>query len=505
MSEHANPFQIDGETLVQQGAAALDLLAEHFKTIAEKSIVASPAPGELASQFKGLPSEVARPFQDLLSDIQHKIMPGITHWQHPGFFAYYPSTSSTPAILAEMILSGLGVVGLQWSASPIATELEVVVMDWLMKMMHAPIDSPFLHTSRKGGGLIQNTAGEAMVVVMTAARIAKHMERKGQTTLEGMTPNDVDSLYYADSSKLVVYISDQAHFSGEKAARVAGMKIRKIPARILDHGNLGIDARDVEPYIKQDKADGLIPCLVFLTYGSTNTCGFDDIGSFERLATQENLWIHVDAAYAGASLILPEFKKEALAIQETATSFNFNGSKWFLSGFDSAFLFVKDRQWFKNTFAADGAYLASTEGEGVYNPEFRDWAVPLGRRFRSLRIWMVLEYFGTDSLQEFLRGAIHQADWLRQKIDQAPQFEHVFETNLGLVCFRLSQPLENKTADFVEALKNAGGKYLVYPSRHGGRPFIRVALGGVHTTKSHVEEFWELCLSSVDQLKNSPP
>jgi len=420
-------------------------------------------------------------------------MPGVTHWQHPHFLSYFPSASSIPAIFADLITSAIGSVGLQWSANPIGTELECVVMDWLMRMLHAESDSPFLHTSGKGGGLIQNTAGEALVVILTAARFHKQFELLG-IAREQLASEQKETLYYQDSSKLVAYMSDQTHFSGPKAARVAGIRVRTIPVKKLTNGNFGICAEQVKEAMDNDRNNGLIPCYVQLNYGSTNTCGYDDIASFKGFSENERIWLHVDAAYAGASLILPEFKAQSQQIQSVANSFNFNGSKWFLCGFDSAFLFVRDRNRLKDVFAATGDYLSSVDDEQVYNPEFKDWSVPLGRRFRALRIWMVLEYFGLSGMRGFIESTIVQANWLRTEIDKDSNFEQIAKTDLGLVCFRPANG--HSISSLIQSLQSEDGRisaYLVYPSKLNGEEFIRVALGGANTTMEHVKQFWEMC------------
>lgn len=481
---------MDPATLDEQGRQVLALVSNHFSALSRKPVKPHQAPGALADQFERRPPHQPRTLDDILQQLQQRILPGITHWQHPKFFAYYPAASSIPAILSEIVISAIGSVGLQWSANPISTELECVVMDWLMDMLHAPDDSPFRHRSMRGGGIIQNTAGEALVVVMTAARVHKHMMLNGLKR-DQLDENEREALYYQDASKLVVYMSDQTHFSGPKAVRVAGMRVRSIPAQRLHDGNYGITADQVRQAMQADREQGLEPCCVQLNYGSTNTCGYDDLASFEGFADQEGVWVHVDAAYAGPSLCLERNKARSLLLQSIATSFNFNGSKWFLCGFDSAFLFVSDRRQLTDVFAATGDYLAAAGDACAYNPEFKDWAVPLGRRFRSLRIWMVLSYFGVEGIRAFLEQAIAQADWLRHQIDQSDAFEQIAKTDLGLVCFATRD--QEKMDEFVSKLDQlaAGGEqFLLYPSSLHDRRFLRVALGGMNTTLDDVKSLW---------------
>jgi glutamate/tyrosine decarboxylase-like PLP-dependent enzyme len=279
------------------------------------------------------------------------------------------------------------------------------------------------------------------------------------------------------------------------------MRLHKIPARKLAHGNYGITAADVKAAMSEDRARGLTPCAVILNYGSTNTSGTDDLESFRHLRETEKVWVHVDAAYAGASLILPEYRDRSRLIQELATSFNFNGSKWFLCGFDSAFLYIRDRQLLKAVYAAGDTYMAKAADEEVYNPEFKDWSIPLGRRFRSLRIWMVLSYFGVEGLQTYLRHSIAQADGFRKRIDESGIFKQTVVTEWGLVCFQLNTEDSNKNERFLqrlEELSEHGKKFLVYPSQIHGERFVRLALGSIHSEAGDLEYLWEACLKAVE-------
>lgn len=485
-------FHIDAERLVRALTLSQDLLTQHFDGLSRTPVKAQIEPGTIASNFSTMPhhgEDMAR----LLATIKEKFLPGITHWQHPNFFAFYPATTSIPAIIGELLIAAFGSIGIQWETNPVATELECVVMDWLLDLLDAPHDSPFRHTSKMGGGLIQNTAGEAIAVLMVAARIEAHRRR---AECEGITLT-AEELYYQDSSKLVAYMSDQTHFSGLKAVRVAGMRVHKLKARLLANGNYGISASDVLAAIDSDRAQGLHPAVVQLNFGSTNTSGCDDIASFDGFAERLGVWVHIDAAYAGPALILPAWRTLSHAIQRIATSFNFNGSKWLLCGFDSAFLFIRDRTLLKRVFAADGDYLAPVhQAEESFNPEFRDWAIPLGRRFRALRVWMVLSYFGRDGLIDFLCHTIELADQARALIASSKTLREVAHTEFGLVCFRLNSDDEAKNAFFIERVKEQscnGRNFLIYPSLLEGQSFLRLAVGSVHTMLGHVTDMMSLC------------
>lgn len=489
-------YHLDPETLRHELQQVLDLSLAHLRELRQSPVKPDLKPGAVAGAFPSEAPQAPRTMDEILEIVKGHLLPAITHWQHPRFFAYYPATTSIPAILSELLIASLGSVGLQWSANPAATELECVVMDWIMRMLHAPADSPFLHESREGGGIIQNTAGEAMAVIMVAARVHQHRKDHGELSPE--------ELYWQDSSSLVVYMSDQTHFSGPKAVRVAGMRLHKIPARKLAHGNYGITAADVKAAMALDRSRGLTPCAVLLNYGSTNTSGTDDLESFRDLRETEKVWVHVDAAYAGASLILPEYRERSRLIQDLATSFNFNGSKWFLCGFDSAFLFIRDRQLLKAVYAAGDSYMAKAADEEVYNPEFKDWSIPLGRRFRSLRIWMVLSYFGVEGLQNYLRHSIGQANAFRKRIDESGVFKQTVATEWGLVCFQLNTDDPRKNERFLQRLDELGElgkKFLVYPSQMNGERFVRLALGSIHSKTEDLDYLWEACLKAADETR----
>jgi len=502
-SELHKNFHLDPQSLRAAVLGAVDVLETHLSQLENTLVKPHIDPGTVAAKFAEHAPDQPSDIATLLNIFQNNLLPAVTLWQHPRFFAYYPAATSIPAIVSELLIASLGSVGLQWSANPAATELECVIMDWLLDLLHAPKESSFRHKSKQGGGIIQNTAGEALAAIMVAARVHSHLNAADNSAAAKNI--SIEDMYWQDSSSLVVYMSDQSHFSGPKAVRVAGMRLHKIPAQKLADGNYGITASQVRQAMEKDRKNGLQPCAVQLNYGSTNTCGYDDLNSFRGFSEQEQVWLHVDAAYAGPALILPEFRERSLLMQEISTSFNFNGSKWFLCGVDSAFLFIKDRQLLKRVFAADGDYMARSDAEQIYNPEFKDWSIPLGRRFRALRIWMVLSYFGRQGLQEFLRKGIEQADAARKKIDASGLLKQIAKTDLGLVCFRLASDDLSKNDLFIkriEDLSDSGQKFLIYPSVIEGQKFLRLALGGVHTEMKDVDLFLDLCLKAAHDVEN---
>ena len=486
---------LDPKRFLNECHQVIELISDHFSSLGEISPRPEVKPGELSSLFSKEAPLHGVQFSEILGQVKESIIPGVTQWQSPRFMSFYPANTSLPAMYADILITAIGSVGLQWSSNPIGTELECVVMDWLAQLLHCPKDSPYLHTSRVGGGLMQNTAGEGLCTMITAARVRTHLLQRGVERMEELPKAERDEIFYSDSSRLVAYMSDQTHFSGMKAARVAGLRVHQIPSQKLSNGNWGITQGMLREAIEEDRKRGLVPCWVQLNYGSTNTSGSDDIDSWELDSSWDDIWIHVDAAYGGAALILHEYAEQSRKIQEVADSFNINGSKWLLCGFDSAFFFVKDRQRLIDCYSATGDYLDSSVPDTPYTPQFKDWNIPLGRKFRALRIWLVLSYFGQTGLRSFLEQSIQQSDQLRSWIDESDGFEQTVSTHLGLVCFH---PIKrDRTLELVEYLNSSvDGKksYLVYPSNLCGEPFIRIALGGVSTSHDDVIELWEQCL-----------
>lgn len=480
----APPKKVEGETLVELGQQTLEAISRFTKSIPEKGVWKDVEPGQLAAEFQKDPPEGPTDYGQILQKLEKNIFPGALSWQHPQFMAYYPSASSVPAILSETVIASIGSVGLQWKSNPIGTELEVVVMDWVAKFLG--LGPAFHHTSGVGGGIIQNTAGEAMLNMMICARTRMHRRLQPDLSWE--------DAFHQDSSSFAVYISDQAHFSVEKACRLAGLRCRRVPARL--EGNYSLHPSDVKEAMEKDRAAGLRPVALVLTYGSTNTSGTDDIAAFKDLAKEEDLWIHVDAAYAGAAWALDEFRKDSQAVSDVVTSVNMNGSKWFLCGFDSAFLWVRDRNLLLDVFSASGVFMAEVGETSIYNPEFKDWSVPLGRRFRALRIWMVFEYFGTSGVRSYIQQAIDQASWLRSKIEESPLFEQPVQTKFGLVCVR-SVKGEETTQQLAKHLSDLG--YGIAPSKICEKDALRIALGSAATTQAHVEQLWKDMVTFAEQ------
>mmetsp|Transcript_37090 Transcript_37090/g.69167 ORF Transcript_37090/g.69167 Transcript_37090/m.69167 type:complete len:768 (+) Transcript_37090:52-2355(+) len=467
-------FTAEHETLVELGKQTLDAL-KNVPFTSQHNVWPSVRPGDLAAKFEKEPPTHPKDFDEILGKMDTHVFPGVVSWQHPRFMAYYPCSASTPAILSELVVATIGSVGVQWASNPIGTELEVVVLDWVAKFLN--LGKIFEHGSGKGGGLILGNSGEGMVNAMLCAKIRKHREMNREMAWE--------EAFHQDSSSFVAYTSDQAHYSAIKACRVAGLRVRILPAELDASGNLALKAASLQRAMDEDKKQGLVPVAAILTYGTTLTSGKDDLASFSDFA--QELWVHVDAAYAGAAWCLEQFRADVGPLEGVATSVGVSGAKWFLCGFDTAFFWTKDSSLLTDVFSASGTYLAAPEEPCVYAPEFKDWAVPCGRRFRSLRVWAVFEYYGTARMRSYIQRSIDQAEWLRSRIVEHPAYNQPVTTEFGLVCVR-SVRGEATTKALCRHLQGHG--FGVLHSVIRNETALRIALGSSGTEQVDVESLW---------------
>ncbi|XP_075508302.1 tyrosine decarboxylase 2 isoform X3 [Primulina tabacum] len=353
------------------------------------------------------------------ADIRDKIMPGVTHWQSPGYFAYFPSNSSIAGFLGEMLSAGVNVVGFSWITSPAATELETIVMDWLGKALKLP--DAFLSTGH-GGGVIQGTASEAVLVVLLAAR-DKILRKVGEDAIR----------------KLVVYISDQTHASLQKACKIGGIFPQNI--RILETDSsteYALSPESLTKTISQDIALGLIPFFLCATIGTTSSTAVDPLLALGKIAKSNGLWFHVDAAYAGSACICPEFRPYLDGVEE-ADSFNMNAHKLFLTNFDCSALWVKERNALIQSLSTKAEYLENKAYQENMVVDYKDWQIPLGRRFRSLKLWMVFRLYGLENLQVYIRNRIELARKFEDLVKNDARFEVL--SNKYILRFAVGAPL----------------------------------------------------------------
>ncbi|HEY4100116.1 MAG TPA: pyridoxal-dependent decarboxylase [Gemmatimonadales bacterium] len=429
-------------------------------------MVPATRPGELRRSLPGSAPESGESFDDILHDFRELIVPGMTHWGHPGWFAYFPSNSSPPSVLAEILASGLGAQCMSWITSPAATELEQTVMSWYRQLLQLP--DTFT-------GVIQDTASSSTFVAFLTAR-----DRAG-----------------VDPSRVVAYWSTEAHSSVAKAARLSG-----IPAD--RHRVISVDATcamrpdALEAAMGADAAAGLVPSIVVATLGTTSSTACDPLRAIGEVASAHRAWYHIDAAFGGSAAIVPEFR-HLLDGVEFADSMVTNPHKWLLTNVHCSGYFVRDTAALIRTFSTTPEYLRTRHDADSDTVNYRDWGIPLGRRFNALKLWFVLRSYGAEALRAMVRQHI---DWGRQFaawVDDAPDFERLAPAPLALVCFRHVPPTmagdEPALAAHNAALLgrvNATGRVHLTHTTLGGRYAIRMAIGGFRSEQRHVEEAWRL-------------
>lgn len=423
-------------------------------------------------------------FQEIMNDVKEKIIPGITHWQSPNFYGYFPAMSSFPGQLGSMLSSMFNVVGFSWIASPALTELETIVLDWLRKLIGLPeeFDS---NSPGGGGGVIQGTASESSLVALLAAR---------NRVLSG-----IQQMPVAESSqKLVIYISDQGHVCFKKSALVAGFNpelIRVIPTSSDD--NYAFSTSRLKDAILHDISMGLIPCFLGSTLGTTSSTAFDDICALGDIAKEFGLWHHIDAAYAGSAFICPEYRHLLKGV-EKADSFCMNPHKWLATNFECSALWVQERKHVLGALSLTPEYLRNKEHERGYVTDYRDWQVPLGRSFRALKLWFVLRMFGQSRLQAIIRHHCKLAKFFESLILQDSRFEICSPTLLGLVCFRVKA-----SNDFNEKLINSivdDGEIFLVHTKLEDKFVLRLAMCSPEISEEHLKSVWKIFIQKTEEL-----
>lgn len=452
------------------GYAVIDWIADYMDHVEEYPILSGSEPGEIAARLPDLAPETSDGFASMLSDLDDIVMPGITHWQSPNWFAYFPANTSGASILGDLAASGLGVQGMLWSTSPAATEIEAKVLDWLVDLMDLP---GAWKSNGEGGGVIQMSASDSTHAVLVVAR----HRRRGETSAE----------------KMVVYASNQAHSSIEKGCTVAGIGHFR---RIVVDSEFALVPDALRAAIARDKEAGLLPIAVVSAVGTTATTAVDPIEVIQAIADDHGLWHHVDAAYAGTAMICEEFRVYQPCL-ERVDSYTFNPHKWMMVNFDCNILWVADRGSLIDTMSILPPYLRTAASEGGDVTDYRDWHVPLGRRFRSLKLWWVLRYFGASGLRTMVRDHVELADRFADWVEQDDRFEVTAPHPFGLVCFAHVDG-NDATRKLANDL-NASGEVAVTSSEIDETWFIRVSIGQTHTDERHVEALWELIGKLVER------
>ena len=447
----------------RHGREVVEWVASYMERVGELPIVPSVEPGEIRARLPDEAPEQPEPFAALLRDLDEVVLPGITHWQAPGWFAYFPANASPPSILAELVSAGLGAQGMIWSSSPALTEIEAHVLDWLVDLLGLP--QHFKTAVGPGGGVIQMSASDSTHLVHAVAR---------ERAVRGGAPID----------RLVAYGSSQAHSSVERGARIAGFAhVRKL--EVDDAFALRPEA--LREAIAEDRAAGLHPAIVTSAIGTTGTGAVDPIAAVAGIAEEHGLWHHVDAAWAGSAMLCEEHRPHQ-AGAERADSYTFNPHKWLFTNFDCNVLWVADRAPLVETLSILPPYLRNAATESGEVIDYRDWHVPLGRRFRALKLWWVLRSYGATGLRALLREHVALAVELGRRVDEHPRLERVAPVSFALVCFRHRDG--DDATDALAAAINAVPTLYVTPSVVGDTRFIRVAVGQTHTSAEDVERLW---------------
>lgn len=472
---------MDTSDFRKYGHDIVEWIARYFENVEKYPVKSGLLPGTIKGALPDNPPSGGESFDLFLRDFDEIIMPGITHWQSPNFFAYFPANSSPPSVLAEMLTAALGTQCMIWETSPAAAELEEKMMDWLKLMTGLPSEFE---------GVIQDSASSATLAALITAR-----ERATQfvSNNEGLQ----------DAGRLRIYASAQAHSSVEKGAGVAGFG-RKNLVRIPVRDDYSIDPESLEKAIENDISSGYMPCCVVATLGTTGTTAIDPLRPVGEICRKHNLWLHVDAALAGTALLLPEMRWMTDGI-EYVDSLVFNPHKWMFTNFDCSAYFVRDAASLIRTFEILPEYL-KTRTRGEVN-DYRDWGIPLGRRFRALKLWAVIRSYGVERLQEMIREHIRLAKMLAGLIEAEKDFELMAPVPLNTVCFRyrpsgMGDAEANSLNEKINHALNDTGKLYLTHTKIGGRYIMRMVTAQTGVTEKHVMQAWDLIRDAASSLSS---
>ena len=462
-------FHMTPEEFRRHGHAVVDWIADYHSRIESFPVLSQAKPGEIRDSLPPAAPAQGEPFEVLLKDVEKLILPGVTHWQSPNFFAYFPSNASGPGILGDLLSSGLGVQGMLWSTSPACTELETHVLDWLVPMLGLP--EKFLSSSA-GGGVIQDTASSAVLCALLAAR-----ERA----------TNFASNHKGCDGRLTAYASTQTHSSIEKAVMIAGLGVDNLRLIEVDE-TFAMRPDALARQIEDDKRVGLIPCFVCATMGTTSSNAFDPIADIARIAQQHNLWLHVDAAMSGTAALCPELRHLQNGVEQ-ADSYSFNPHKWMFTNFDCDCFWVADRNSLIHTLSILPEYLRNQATESGSVIDYRNWQLPLGRRFRALKLWFVIRHYGIEGLQQHIRRHVELAQQVAEWVRGDARFELAAPVPLNLICFR-HKGGDAVNQQIMENLNRSGDLFLTH-TKLDGKFTLRLCVGQTNTEARHVENAWK--------------
>ncbi|XP_050052280.2 aromatic-L-amino-acid decarboxylase-like isoform X1 [Dermacentor andersoni] len=475
---------MDDEQFREAGHQLLEFALSYFNGLRNRPVLPDVAPGYLAALVPSEAPQEPEKWEDIFKDIERVILPGMTHWHSPHFHAYFPTGQSPPSLLADMLSSTFAIVGFTWIASPANTELEMMVMDWLGKAIDLPSDFLFSTPGINGGGVIQSTASECTLTAVLAAKT------KVTTLLLHQNPSLKPSQVW---DKLVVYASCQAHSSVERAALLASVRFHVLNT----DDQLAVRGPTLRAVIQEDRRLGFIPMVMVATLGTTNSCAFDNLEEIGVVCDEESLWLHVDAAYAGSSFICPEYRHYMKGI-EHVSSFSMNPHKWLLVNVDCSAMWFRKRTDIEEAFKVNPLYLKH-DNEGGKVPDYRHWTIPLGRRFRSLKLWFVFRCYGINGLQAHIRRQIDLAREFEKLVNEHEHFEVVVPVTMALVCFRY----KGSNADNEDLLHILHKRRTIYltPTKLRGVFVLRFAICSRLTENEDVHYAWHEVCAALQTLE----
>ncbi len=461
---------MDAEEFRRAGHRLIDWLADYRANVAALPVSRPVEPGSLRAQLPATAPEAPEGFDAAFADFERVFAPALVHWQHPSFHGYFPSNAELSSVLGDLLSSGLGSLGLAWQSNPPLTELEDVCVDWMRRACGL---------SESWSGVIQDTASSSTLVALACAR-----ERTTQYSL-------ARGGLQAESAPLVVYVSQHSHSSVEKAALIAGFGRENVRAIAVDE-RCAFDPAALESALREDRAEGRRPCAIVATCGTTTTTALDPIEPLAALAREHGVWLHVDAAMAGSAMLLPECRWMWNGV-EGADSLVLNPHKWLGAAFDCSLYYVRDSEHLVRVMSTRPSYLATAYDARARN--LRDWGIPLGRRFRALKLWFLLREQGLERLRARLRRDIANAQWLAEQVSATPHWRVLAPTPLQTVCVRhepeglAGEALDAHTTRWAEQLNRSGRAY-VTPAVLDGRWMVRLSIGALCTEREHVEALW---------------
>lgn len=463
------------------GHRLVDWIADYRAGVARYPVMAAVEPGEIKAKLPSAPPEQAEAFDAVLHDLEQILLPGLSHWQSPRFFGYFPANSELASVLGDYLSTGLGVLGLSWQSSPALTELEEVVTDWMRQMVGL---------SPAWSGVIQDTASSSTLVALVCARERASDYALARGGLQGGEP------------PLTVYVSAHSHSSVEKAALLAGFGRDYVRAIPVDAA-YAVQADEMDKAIRADLAEGLRPCAIVATTGTTASTALDPLAALAELASTHRAWLHVDGAMAGSAMILPECRTLWDGI-EGADSLVINPHKWLGAAFDCSLYYVRDPQHLVRVMGTNPSFLQSAVDNRVKN--LRDWGIPLGRRFRALKLWCLIREQGVEGLRRRLRRDLDNARWFEHEVRAAPHWRVLAPVVLQTLCLRHEPPglsdeaLDRHTQGWAEQVNRSGAAYLT-PAVLDGRWMVRVSIGSLTTEREHVAALWAAMRAAAEQAE----